>query len=77
MMKKQISNNPIKRKRAEKRITRLERERFIANGVEIPKGMLSADPDSQAHGGGYAARFYYKDIHYTCAGCGKKEVWTA
>jgi hypothetical protein len=77
MMKKQIANNPIKRKRAEKRIVRLERDGLIVKGVEIPKGVLPADPDNQAHGVGYAAKFFYKDIDYTCAGCGKKEVWTA
>jgi hypothetical protein len=39
--------------------------------------VLPADPESQALRGGYFAKLYYKDIHYTCAGCGEKEVWTA
>jgi hypothetical protein len=76
-MKKKISNNPIKRKREEKRIAKLKKEGRIVKGVEIPQGALAADPDNQNHGGGYAAKFYYKDIYYTCAGCGRKEVWSA
>jgi hypothetical protein len=76
-MKKQISKKPIKRKREEKRIANLEKEGRIVKRVEIPKGTLPADPDNQAHGHGYSVKFYYKDIPYTCAGCGKKEVWTA
>ena len=76
-MKKKISKNPVKRKREEKRIAGLKREGLIVKGVEIPKGALPADPDKQDHGGGYAAKLYYKDIHYACAGCGKNEIWTA
>jgi len=76
-MKKTISKNPIKRKREEMRIAKLEKEGRIVKGVKIPKDALPANPDNQDHGGGYAAKFYYKDIHYTCSGCGKKEVWTA
>ncbi len=76
-MEKTISKNHIKRKREEKRIAKLEKEGRIVKGVEIPKDALPPNPDNQDHGGGYAAKFYYKDIHYTCAGFGKKEVWTA
>ena len=76
-MKKQISKNPIKSRREEKRISELKKEGRIVKGVEIPKGALSANPDNQDHGRGNAVKFYYKDIPYTCAGCGKKGVWTA
>ena len=74
---KKISKHPIKRKCEETRIAKLEKEGRIVKDVEIPKDALPANPDNQDHGGGYAAKFYYQDIHYTCAGCGKKEVWTA
>jgi hypothetical protein len=37
----------------------------------------SSYPDAQNHQGGYSAKFYYQDIHYTCAGCGRPGVWTA
>ncbi len=76
-MKKTLSKNPIKRQREEKRIKKLRKASRIVQGVEIPKGALPADPESQFHGGGYAVKFSYQDIHYSCAGCGKKEVWTA
>ena len=77
MMSKHISKNPIKKKREDKRIKKLDREGLIVKGVEIPKDSLPADPNSQAAGAGYAVKFYYKDIPYTCAGCGKEDVWTA
>jgi hypothetical protein len=76
-MKKQISKNPIKRKREAKRISNLRKEGRLVNGVEIPKDALPADPNSQNRGQGYAIKFYYKDISYTCAGCGTKGIWTA
>ena len=76
-MKKQISKNPIKRKREEKRIKNLKKEGRTVKGVEIPKGALPANPDNQDHGHGYAVKFSYTDISYTCAGCGKKGIWTA
>jgi hypothetical protein len=76
-MSRKISKNPVKREREKKRIKNLEKEGRIIKGVEIPKDVLPSDPDSQKHGGGYSAKFFYKDIHYTCEGCGKKEVWTA
>ncbi len=76
-MKNQISKNPVKKARKEKRIKKLKKEGLIVKGVEIPKGVLPANPDNQAYSGGYAAKLYYSDIHYTCAGCSKKEVWTA
>ena len=63
--------------REAKRIANLKKEGRIVKGVEIPKGALPANPDNQDHGQGNAFKFYYKDIFYTCAGCGKKEVWTA
>ncbi len=74
---KKLSKNRIKRKREQKRIAKLQKEGRIVKSVEIPKDALPANPENQDHGGGYAAKLYYKDIHYTCAGCGKKEVWTA
>jgi hypothetical protein len=77
MMKKMTSKNPVKKAREEKRIAKLEKEGRLVKGVEIPLGSLAANPDEQNHGGGYAAKFYYKDILYVCAGCGKNEVWTA
>ena len=76
-MKKTLSKNPIKRRREEKRIKKLSKEGRIVQGVEIPRGALPADPDSQNHGGGYAVKFSYQDTDYVCAGCGKKNVWTA
>ncbi len=72
-----MANKSIKKKRKEKRIAKLEKEGRIVKGVEIPKDALAADPDNQDHGGGYAAKFSYKDIHFACAGCGKMEIWTA
>jgi len=75
-MKKQISKNRIKAKREEKRVAKLKKEGRIVKGVEIPKGVLPANPDKQNHSG-LSAKFYYKDIEFTCAGCGKKDVWTA
>jgi hypothetical protein len=76
-MPKLVSRNPIKRKREEKRLAKLQKEGRLVQGVELPKNSLAADPDAQDHGGGYSAKFYYRDIHYTCAGCGKPGIWTA
>jgi len=76
-MKKNLPKNPIKRKREEKRIAKLEKEGRIVGGVEIPKNVLPADPAKQEHADGYSAKLYYQDVHFKCAGCGKEEVWTA
>ena len=72
-----ISRNPVKRKREEKRLAKLQKEGRLVKGVEIPENSLPANPDAQEHHGGYSAKFCYQDIHYACAGCGKSEVWTA
>jgi len=76
-MMRKLSKNPVKKKREEKRIAKLKKEGRIVKGVEVPEGALSANPDKQNCGASYAVKFYYQDIHYTCAGCGKKEIWTA
>ena len=77
---KQISKNPIKAKREAKRIAKriakLKKEGRIVKGVEIPEGVLPANPDAQ-NATAYSTKFFYKDIQFTCAGCGKKEEWTA
>jgi len=77
VMPKMLSRNPVKRKREEKRLAKLQKQGRLVKGVEVPENALPADPDTQNHHGGYSAKFYYQDIHYTCAGCGKPEVWTA
>ena len=76
-MSKKISKNPVKRKREEKRVAKLRKEGRIVKGVEIPSDAIPADPDMQNHSGGYSIKYYYQDIHYKCAGCGKEGVWTA
>jgi hypothetical protein len=76
-MRKMVSRNPIKRKREEKRLAKLQKQGRLVKGVEVPDNALAANPDAQNHYGGYSAKFYYQDIHYTCAGCRKPEVWTA
>ena len=76
-MPKMVSRNPIKRRREAKRLAKLLKAGRLVEGVEIPQRALAADPDLQNHQGGYSVKFYYQDIHYTCAGCGKPEVWTA
>jgi putative zinc ribbon protein len=73
---KQISKNPIKANREEKRVAKLKKEGRIVKDVEIPEGVLAADSDAQ-NSSGFSTKFYYKDIQFTCAGCGKEEVWTA
>jgi hypothetical protein len=77
VMPKRVSRNPIKRKREEKRLAKLQKQGRLVKGVEVPKSALAANPDAQNHHGGYSAKFYYQDIHYTCVGCGTHEVWTA
>jgi hypothetical protein len=72
-----MANKAIKQKRRDKQIAKLAKEGRIVKGVEIPKGALAADPDKQDHGGGFAVKHSYSDIHYACAGCRKKKVWTA
>ena len=76
-MTRKVSKNPIKKKREEKRLAKLQKQGRLVHGVEIPEDALAADPDRQDHGGGYAAKYYYKDIHFVCRGCGKKDVWRA
>ncbi len=76
-MPKMVSRNPIKKKREEKRLAKLQKQGRLVKGVEIPERALAANPDTQNHQGGYSAKFYYQDIHYTCVGCGNAEVWTA
>lgn len=75
-MRKMISKNPIKRKREEKRLAKLQKEGRLVNGIEIPKNSLAANPCKQ-NSFGYSVKYFYQDIHYTCAGCGKPETWTA
>lgn len=72
-----ISKNPIKRKRAEKRLAKLRKQGRVVKGLVIPENALAGDPDKQHHSGGYSAKLYYQDIHYICAGCGKPGIWTA
>jgi hypothetical protein len=76
-MPRMVSRKPIKRKREEKRLTKLRKEGRLVQGVEVPKYALAADPDAQNHGAGYSTKFFYQDIHYTCAGCGRPGIWTA
>lgn len=77
LMSRMVSKNPIKRKREEKRLAKLQKQGRLVEGIEIPQNALAANPDAQNHHGGYSGKFYYQDIHYTCAGCGKPGVWTA
>ena len=76
-MKNNLPKNPVKLRREQKRIAKLAKEGRVVQGVEIPEGALPADPSRQAHSAGYSVKFYYQDVHYACAGCGKQEVWTA
>lgn len=75
-MVKQTSKNPVKIKREAKRIAKLEKEGRIVNGVEIPRDSIPANPGLQRGSGGFSTKYYYKDIRYICAGCGKEDVWT-
>ena len=77
VMSRMVSRNPIKRKWEEKRLAKLQKQGRLVKGIEIPEHSLATNPDAQEHHGGYSAKFYYQDTHYTCAGCGKPEVWTA
>ena len=77
VMPKMVSRNPIKRKREERRLAKLQKEGRLVKGVEIPENALAANPDAQNNQGGCSTKFYYQDIHYTCAGCGRPGVWTA
>ena len=44
----------------------------------IPRGALRADPAKLVHDGTYGPRpRFYVDTPFTCADCGKSEVWTA
>jgi hypothetical protein len=72
-----VSRNPIKRKREEKRLAKLQKEGRLVKGIEVPQSALPANPDAQNPGGGYSAKFYYQDIHFICAGCGKPGIWTS
>jgi len=76
-MARNISKKPIKQKREKKRLAKLEKEGRLVKGIEIPEGALPGNPDEQVGAEGYAAKFYYFDIHYVCRGCGKRRVWTA
>ena len=80
-MKIQLSKNVLKRKRAEKkerrRLSALAKAGRLVAGVEIPPGVLAADPFRQVYGGPYAVKYYYKDIMYQCSGCGKYGTWSA
>ncbi len=75
-MPKMVSKNPIKKRREERRLAKLQKGQLV-NGVEVPKNALAAEPDAQNHQGGYSVKFYYQDIPYKCAGCGRPGVWTA
>jgi hypothetical protein len=75
-MLRQISKIPIKRKRQLKRIGRLNKTGRAVKGVVIPKGSLAADPDKQ-NDSVFSTKFYYQNIPYSCAGCGRKGIWTA
>ena len=76
-----MSNKPpkksLKEKRKDKHVKKLDREGRLVKGVVIPKDTLAADPDKQAHRGGYSIKFSYSDIDFVCAGCGKECHWTA
>ena len=76
-MKRNISKNPIKQKREDKRVAKLEKEGRLVQGVKIPDNSIPADPSKQNHAGGYSVKYYYQDVHYVCEGCGKTGIWTA
>lgn len=76
-MNQKPSKNPIKRKRALKKRIKLEKEGKIVAGLIIPDGAIAADRDKQGYPAGFSPRYYYRDVAYTCRGCGKEEVWTA
>ena len=55
---------------------RLESQGRMVDGVEIPATAIAANIEEQAPAC-FSKRYYYKDHEFTCADCGKNEVWTA
>ena len=47
------------------------------HGVRVPAGAILAKREQQARNNSYLPPLFYEDRAFTCAGCGKREVWTA
>jgi hypothetical protein len=66
----------MREKKNARRRRRLESQGRMVEGVEIPFGAIAANIAEQAPAC-FSRRYYYKDREFTCADCGKQEVWTA
>ncbi len=66
----------IKLKREKKRLARLRKAGRLVKGIEVPEGALAGNPDEQKVDSLGSTKFFYRDIAYTCAGCGKEGVWS-
>lgn len=64
-------------KKEQRRLNKLEKEGRLVDGHEVPVGAVAADRSQQAPNNSYSARYYYRDIEFTCADCGSEEVWKA
>ena len=47
------------------------------HGIRIPAGAIPADFEKQARNNSYLPPVFYQDRRFTCADCGRAEVWTA
>jgi hypothetical protein len=67
----------LRAKKERRRLNKLAKEGRLVEGHEIPRDAIAADRSQQAPSSSYSARFYYRDIDFTCADCGSEEVWKA
>jgi len=66
----------MREKKDARRRRRHESQGRMVDGVEIPAGVIAANTAQQAPAC-FGKRYYYKALAFTCADCGKDEVWTA
>jgi hypothetical protein len=60
-----------------RRVPRYLRDCQAERGPGIPDEAIPADPSQQAPNNSYSPPTFYRDHEFSCADCGKREVWTA
>ncbi len=65
-------------KREKRRLKRLAADGRLIKGVEIPRGAVAADASKRVPNNSYSPLpLFYVDKEFTCADCGREEIWTA
>ena len=59
------------------RLAKLLAAGWIANATEVPPDAIPVDPDRVNLGGSWFRPICYQTLEFTCADCGKPQIWQA